>query len=89
MADTKPDVQLDKTQYVDVYAATGLAVGTPILIQNKSSQNVYIQIQTTQPSALSRDGGIIQPFEQGLIDTGENGCWVLGDTNGKISVQEA
>lgn len=88
MADTIPDVQLSKTAYVDVYAATGIVVGTGLVIQNKSSQDVRIQLSASQPASSSTDGDILRPYLEATVDSGETGCWVLGLAEGTISVQE-
>ncbi len=86
MAVTLPDVTSSATSFINVYTATGLPVGTKLIIQNKSSNTMYIQVKATQPSATSVDGNIITSYEFIIIDGGDlPGVWVRGA--GKISVQ--
>lgn len=86
MANTRPDITLVNTAFVDVYALSGITIGTAILIQNKSSGGVYIQIKGFQPASSSTDGTFLSSYEFGVVSSGESGCWVKG--SGKMSVQE-
>ena len=44
MANSIPDIYINGSDWVDVYSTTGIAVGTPLLIQNKSSNALLIYI---------------------------------------------
>lgn len=88
MANTIPDITLSVTDYINVYTLTGIAVGTALVIQNKSSEEVLIQIAPTKPLSTSTAGEVLPSLEQAGIDAGESGCWVKGFAKGKISVQE-
>lgn len=89
MADTKPDVILNGTEYQDLYAATGIAVGTKLILFNKSTSDVRVILSATKPANNSTDGiimeisGAMRPFS---VDAGENGCWAKGF--GPLSVQQ-
>lgn len=86
MAVTLSDVTSSAASYTNVYTATGLSPGTKLVIQNKASNPMYIQIKATQPSATSVDGNIITSYEFIMIEGGDlPGVWVKGA--GKISVQ--
>lgn len=86
MAVTLPDVQSVNTSYTNIYAATGIPVGTAIIIQNKASNAMNIQIKTTQPSATSTDGNVMQPYDFLVVDGDPSAVvWVKG--TGKITVQ--
>lgn len=86
MAVTLPDVPCVSTSYTNIYTASGIPPGTKIIIQNKSTNPMYIQIKDTQPSPTSTDGNIIPSYQFMIIEGGEMpGVWVRGA--GKISVQ--
>ena len=87
-ADTIPDIELTGVDYQDIYAATGITVGTSLIIQNKTTGKVWIQISATQPPANSTDGFLMEPDVNFfvLIEAGESGCWVFG--NGPLGVRE-
>lgn len=94
MADTIPDISVDNTQYVSANALTSIVAGTAITIENKSNSLVRIQIATSQPSASSTDGSILQvpPYINSIRDiaSGENTVWLqtIGSQPSTISVQE-
>jgi len=83
---TLPDLLLSNSGYIDVYAATGIPVGTNLLVQNKSSTIFYLQLKESQPSPTNIDGSILEPYEFLLIkSTSPIRFWVRG--NGRLSVQ--
>lgn len=85
---TLPDVTLSNSAYVDIYAITGIPVGTPLIIQNKSTTSFYVQERETAPSATNIDGNILQSYGFFLV-TPEPPmrCFVRG--NGRLTVQIA
>lgn len=85
MSNTIPDVKLSGTAYQNVYALTGIAVGTHVLIQNKQSTAVYIQVQSTQPDTASRDGYMLVGNEACIVKGSITGLWVFGTS--RICVQ--
>lgn len=86
MADTIPDVRLTRSAYLDLYAITGIPKGTQLMIQNKSSTDVLIQVKNKQPLSTSTDGTLI-PTREVYVVEGDNlsTVWALG--SGNISVQ--
>lgn len=64
-----PDIRSDSNAWVDVYAESGIAPGTPINIQNKAFSPATVQEADSLPTATSRDGLLLQ---YGL-DTGNDG----------------
>lgn len=86
MADTIPDIRMSRTAYIDVYAATKIPKGTQLLIQNKSTTGVYIQIRPTTPLANSTDGYLLMANESCEVASSNiSGVWVSGA--GALSVQ--
>lgn len=86
MANTIPDISSVNGSFTDVYTSSGITVGTSIIIQNKSTSALYVQISALQPLSTSTDGVYIQPYQFYVVDAGEVGCWIRG--NGKICVQD-
>jgi len=90
MADTRPDVILNGEEYQDLYAATGITVGTKLILFNKSTSDVSVILSATKPLNNDTKGirieikGSIRAF---TVDSGESGCWAKGW--GPLSVQEA
>ena len=70
MASTIPDVRLSKTAYLSLYTLTGITVGTSLIIQNKTSSNIYVQQTSTAPAVTSTDGIIVEPYDFILVDGG-------------------
>lgn len=85
MADTLADVVLTGTAYQNLYAATAIAAGTALLIQNKTSHYIRIQIKATTHTASSESGVVLAPPMFHSVSAGESGCWAIG--NGPVSVQ--
>lgn len=86
MANTLPDVKLVNTYYMNLYTATGIPAGTPLIIQNKQSTGAYIQISPTQPSSASRDGYLLSGNALCIVEGGTISIvWAWGTSN--ISVQ--
>lgn len=94
MSDTIPDISVDKDLYSDVNDLSGIAAGTAIIVENKTTIPVRLQISLTQPLATSVDGSII--YKGGkensikLVTAGESTVWAkaLGSTDAILSVQE-
>lgn len=95
MANTIPDVSVPANDWVDVYSATSIAVGTGLIITNKSSYPVLLQIKGTKPSLSSTDGEPLDPdgaYKRLQISPNESGLWAktLDSTDtAYISVQES
>lgn len=91
MADTRADVVLASTTWTDLYAATGIAVGTAVDVFNKGSNAVVLAIKSTVPG--STDVGL--PLYVGAVgsfahvDAGESGLWAYcHDGISRLLVQE-
>ena len=86
MANTLPDVSVVVGSFTDLYTASGITVGKPLLIQNKGTSAAYIQIKDFQPASSSVDGVYLTSYAFCVVDAGASGCWAKGQ--GKLSVQE-
>lgn len=87
MAVTIPDVILSGDTYYNINSSAGIASGSSLLILNKSSKFILVQVQLSQPPASSTNGWIVLPHDNVVITTaaGES-CWIKG--NGPVYVQE-
>jgi len=86
MADTIPDIRITRTAYTDVYAVTGITRGTGLLIQNKTSTGLYVQVKNTQPLPNSVDGFLLMSNETCVVDGHSlTKVWIIGA--GAVCVQ--
>ena len=89
MANTRPDINVPNEDWIDAFSATGIAVGTKLLIVNKSNTMVYAQITATKPDAATIDGPPILPFSYYALGAGASGlflkCGVMG---ARVNIQE-
>lgn len=86
MANTLPDVLIPAGSYVSAYTASGVTLGRPLVIQNKSSGFAYLQIQSAQPATSSTSGTILEPLEQAVVSGTIANLWIKG--SGNFSIQE-
>lgn len=50
MTDSKSDVAVVKGTWLNLYAASGIAVGTAVTVINKGSQPVYVAVSASAPA---------------------------------------
>lgn len=86
---TLADVLLTGSAYQDLNTATGITAGTAIVIQNKSSNDVRIIINPTQPSASSENGWLLSSRASVVIENETEVVWAKATVVGSshISVQ--
>lgn len=68
---TSPD-----DQWISINAATGVAVGTGLLVQNQSSAVAMMQLSPTLPVASDFSGRRVVPNEEVQIDSGGAEVWI-------------
>lgn len=92
MADTRPDVVIPPATWTNVYAATGITVGTAVEMFNKGTATATISTAAAAPA--SSVGIPLYPFtgeggEVSLsIGSGENGLWAYCPQGTRIVVRE-
>lgn len=93
-----PDVRFAADTWIELYATTGIAPGTALVLQNKLQQNllVYIGGATAPPSTPPRDGldgYILTYLDPARIAAGTTAVWIkLPSSAGamaRVCVQEA
>ena len=87
MTTTISDVVLTGTAYQDVYAATSIVLGTPLIVQNKSASTIFLQIKATIPDNSNRDGYVLFPQQSALVENATEGLWAFG--NGHMHVEQS
>ncbi len=89
MPDTLPNIPLPANTWVDLYAASGIAVGTQLLVVNNGVYDARIVVKATQPT--DSDGWDPLARYQYLTNTsGDSGVWAIcigGD--GQLNVKVA
>lgn len=90
MADTITNVTLQPNVYTDLYAETGIAVGTAISVQNIGTRDVYLTVRATQPPVDYDAYNVVQK-ENGVNlrnTAGASGAWAMCPNGvGKINVR--
>lgn len=86
---TLADVLLTGSAYQDLNTSTGIIAGSPIVIQNKSSNDVRVIINPTQPAASSENGWLLAPRASIVIENETQVVWAKATAlgNSHISVQ--
>lgn len=92
-----PDIFPPLNQWVDVYAATGITVGTRLLLQLKRDYVTNVWEGATPPGVAGDDNrqGYELTVEGGPVKTGQGiaGCWIFcwspsDKGTGRVCVQE-
>lgn len=86
MAITVNDLILAGTAYQNVYVGVGIVVGTPVIVQNKSSTPVYLQIAVSAPSASDKDGFLVYPGKSVFVENATEGLFAFG--TGRLHVAQ-
>lgn len=87
---TLNDVILTGTSYQNLNTATGLITGTPLIIQNKGSQDIRIIVAPSQPSASSENGWLLRPYHSVTVENETDIVWAKALSVGgtPVSVQQ-
>ncbi len=90
MAQTLPDVVAPSDDFISVNAATGIAVGTAITIQAKSTSWVRLVESATKPDPTDTSIGVIlsnlsYPYAIADITTGSLEIWAISTREGQAS----
>ncbi len=86
MPDTLPNVILPVGVWVDLYAATGIDVGTRILVQNIGHCDVYLVAQAAEPvDDTARQ--VLTRSQYAINDLGDDGAWAFCTGGGGVNVR--
>lgn len=90
MADTRQDVIIPAQQWVDLYTASGIDVGTAVSLYNKGSYPCVVVIGESLPT--SNTMGV--PLYQGAVGSyasvpdDSTGLWAFSEEGTRVLVQE-
>lgn len=93
MADSLNDVYLTTNTWVDLYSLTGIAPGTSLIVNNKSSATVFLLTRASQPNGSSNDGW---PLRAGNLEgnwtvvenvPASSRVWAKGATGGRLFIE--
>jgi len=88
MADTLPDIELPVNTWVDLYAQSGILVGTRIIVSNKGSSSLILATSATEPTTL--DGVPLETYKDRINESGDSGAWAYsGNVKGLVNVRIA
>jgi len=89
MATSLTPVLITGNTSVDLYAATGIAVGTQVIIQNTGNQSIAISESAVEP--ISTTGyNVLYPRDFLQSEVTPVGIWATSHTvgNGQLQVEE-
>ena len=88
MAQSLPPVNLPVETWVDVYAETGITVGTKLIVQNTGSSSVKLVESASMP--LGSTGSNALPTREFFTNVDANiGAWAKSKTGGTLQVEES
>ena len=82
---TLDNIQIPPKQWVDLYALSGVQVGTRIKVQNLSSSSVYLNSNETQPSDISAYNKLGRSKIM-INDSGDAGAWAYSRNGATVNV---
>lgn len=75
MSDTLSNILLPKGVWVDLYASSGIAVGTKISVENLGYSTVQLVASATEPSANPAGFNRLHSVQTKSNQTGDSGAW--------------
>lgn len=88
MSDTRPDVKLPAKTPVDLYAATGIAVGTQIYVQNNSTSDIRLYSGATAPTMGEAGSVLLRPGVPASNFATDLGAWAWSSNATSIQVSD-
>lgn len=89
MADNLKIVPIPSNTWVDLYAETGITVGTVLNVENSGSSDVYLAVQAAQPANDDKKYNVIKrpPSVNMQNSEGDLGAWAYsGNQGGQLSI---
>ncbi len=80
------NVKLPANTAVNLYAATGINVGTQLIAINQTSGDVRL---STSEAGLNTDHVPLNVYGSLRNETGDAGAWAISTSGGSINVREA
>jgi len=83
MADTLPRITIPDDVWVDLYAASGIPVGTQITVHNVGNDEVFLSTKATQPTEI---GLPVKPYQSSTNEAGDSGAWAFAPNGTTVIV---
>ena len=80
---TPPSIALTD-QWLDLYAASGIPVGTQVLVSCRGKHSAYLAESVAAPAMV--DGVEVYPTRQACVDEGSIGLWAKAAHNSPNTV---
>ena len=89
MADTLPNIELKSGDWIDLYAQSGIVVGTQITVKNIGTEVVWLVTKATIPTfSDGRDELAVGEQLENSYD--DSGAWAFSaNTDGLINIAKA
>jgi len=89
MPDTLPNILLPVGRWTDAYTSLNIPIGTPVVLENVGSCDIYIAIQQPKPQ-LDHDAYTVIQRKNGLtlsVPVGASGLWAFcPNSDGKLGI---
>lgn len=79
MADTVDDVVLTGSDWQNGYTLSGIAGGTSVQVQNKTSGRVFVYFKATKPTSDFGNGLVLDSYDTYTVPASVSGLWLFGD----------
>ena len=90
MADTLPNIAISENVWVDLYAQSGIATGTQIIVQNVGARDIYLSTKATQPDINADGYYVVERSQEAINDSGDSGAWAYcSNADGLVNVRIA
>lgn len=89
MADNLLIVPIPANTWVDLYAETGIAVGSVLQVENSGANDIYLAVQELEPAKDHKSYNVIKrpPSVNMQNSDGDLGAWAYsGNTGGQLSI---
>lgn len=82
-------ISTTSTGWLDIYALTGIAVGSGISIQNQAMSELIVDVYSSSaPGASTYAGYRVKPGEERVVDAGVIGCFARCVNGAQCYIQE-
>jgi hypothetical protein len=87
MADTLPNILVPPNVWVNLYAQSGVVVGTRICVQNIGCHDVLLVTQELEPT-LYQNHRLLVRGQIATNEKGDSGAWAYSFAGGLVNVME-
>jgi len=88
MSDTRPPIKLTPNQPVDLYAVTGITVGTQLYVQNNSGSDVRLYAGELEPDIATSGSTLLRSGQAALNHTTDAGAWAWSRNYASVQVSD-